>query len=427
MPKGTRMTHGEFVKKVTDQYNGEIEIIGKFTRTKDKITVRHSCGYVWDVIANSISNQSAGCPKCASNAKCSHADFLDKVRNKYGDDVVVLSFYESSSKKIKIRFSCGHENLVLASDVLSGHGCKYCKSRKSEDDYRSDLFKRWGNEYSLVGSYETSYAKTLHRHNVCGFVWDVRPNALLSGHTCRRCASNKLTHNEYVKRVFKIHGSEITVLEAYRSIYSKVVHKHSCGHEWRTTPKLILNGRSCPVCFGSIKKTKEQYNEEILTRFNGEYSLVGDYEGASVKSLHLHERCQNTWFIKPNSLLSGYGCPFCRESKGEKLVAKILKERNIQFERQSKIEGCKNKRKLPFDFIIKDNQTIKLVIEWDGRQHFEPVVSYGGEDGHLTAVYNDKIKNEFCANRNIPLLRIPYWTHKKEVEKMIEDALEAAL
>ncbi len=58
-----------------------------------------------------------------------------------------------------------------------------------------------------------------------------------------------------------------------------------------------------------------------------------------------------------------------------------------------KVEWCKNKTYLPYDFVLAED---KIIIELDGLQHFEQVSNWQSpEETHLNDVY--KIK---CANEN---------------------------
>ena len=49
-----------------------------------------------------------------------------------------------------------------------------------------------------------------------------------------------------------------------------------------------------------------------------------------------------------------------------------------------------------------------ICVEYDGKQHFEANDYFGGEDGFLYRQINDEIKNEYCKNNNIRLIRIKY-------------------
>ena len=72
-----------------------------------------------------------------------------------------------------------------------------------------------------------------------------------------------------------------------------------------------------------------------------------------------------------------------------------------------------------FDFYL---PKYNLCIEFDGKQHFKPNNFFGGISGFLETVRKDTIKNYFCEDNKIDLLRISY----KEFNK-IEDILSKKL
>jgi very-short-patch-repair endonuclease len=76
-----------------------------------------------------------------------------------------------------------------------------------------------------------------------------------------------------------------------------------------------------------------------------------------------------------------------------------------------KFNDCRNILPLPFDFYLKN---LNLLIEYDGRQHFEAVDLFGGEEGLKKRKINDNIKNEYCKKNRISLLRISYLDDIKE-------------
>ena len=57
------------------------------------------------------------------------------------------------------------------------------------------------------------------------------------------------------------------------------------------------------------------------------------------------------------------------------------------------------------DFYLPDCNT---VIEFDGAQHFVPS-DYFGVDAFNKTVEHDNIKNNYCSDNEIRLIRIPYW------------------
>lgn len=93
-------------------------------------------------------------------------------------------------------------------------------------------------------------------------------------------------------------------------------------------------------------------------------------------------------------------------SKGNEKIKKILQEANIPFEIEKKFSSCKDKKELPFDFYVNNS----YLIEYDGEQHFDKDSRFDYEYTHA----HDLIKNEWCKNNKILLIRIPY-THFKDL------------
>lgn len=107
-------------------------------------------------------------------------------------------------------------------------------------------------------------------------------------------------------------------------------------------------------------------------------------------------------------------CEFCKnkyfkeKSYGEEIIKMLLINNNIHYIREFKFQDCKDIQSLKFDFAIFDNdQNLLYLIEYDGSQHFKSSQRSNLEDKHK----KDLIKNEYCFEHNIPLIRIPY-SHK---------------
>jgi len=77
-------------------------------------------------------------------------------------------------------------------------------------------------------------------------------------------------------------------------------------------------------------------------------------------------------------------------------------------------------RKLSFDFYLSD---YNMCIEFDGEQHFKPVAYFGGDKRHEIQMKRDKIKNEYCKNNNINLIRIPY-TKIKNITQILDNVFQ---
>lgn len=81
----------------------------------------------------------------------------------------------------------------------------------------------------------------------------------------------------------------------------------------------------------------------------------------------------------------------------------------IKFKRQKTFPDCINTNKLRFDvYVYFGSSTLRFIIEFDGSQHFQPTKKFGGEARYKTRVESDNIKNKYCIDNNIPILRISY-------------------
>ena len=68
----------------------------------------------------------------------------------------------------------------------------------------------------------------------------------------------------------------------------------------------------------------------------------------------------------------------------------------------------KTNNQLKFDIYIED---INLIIECDGTQHYVKNSYFNNlalQAGYTPVYETDKIKEEYCNNHNIKLIRIPY-------------------
>ena len=114
----------------------------------------------------------------------------------------------------------------------------------------------------------------------------------------------------------------------------------------------------------------------------------------------------------------------CRhQSKWEMFINDYLISLNITFQPQKRFDDCRNKKQtdmLPFDFYLPD---YNICIEYDGEHHFCPMEMWGGYEKFIINQENDQIKNKYCQQNNITLLRLPYTYSKEDIEREILNIL----
>jgi hypothetical protein len=286
--------------------------------------------------------------------------------------------------------------------------------KKTTEQFKAEVFQLVGNEYIVMGEYKNSYTKIQMKHSFCGHVWKIKPDDFLHGHGCSKCyGTPKKTTEQFQQEVFQLVGDEYSVLGEYQSNKTKIQMKHNtCGHVWEITPGNFLHGKHCPKCYGNIKKTTEQFKAEVFQLVGDEYEVLGEYQNTKTKIQMKHNSCGHIWEITPDSFLQGHGCPKCAFSKMEKYVSEWLTKQEIPFQAQYQMPGSR----LRFDFMLLDR---KVAIECQGEQHYVPVC-FGGisqkraKENLITQKERDKQKRQFCKRKGIKLIELPYWYDLEE-------------
>ena len=278
----------------------------------------------------------------------------------------------------------------------------------------------------VVGTYVNNKTKIEFKCLVdgCGHKWIARPDNILSGYGCPECAKRKIsilrkkTHDEFIDEV-AIKNPSIKVLGEYIADDVKIefqCNNINCGHRWFATPdKIIHKITGCPECAKinrAKKKTKSHdiFIDEVYKK-NPNIEVISTYIGVKVKIDFKCRICGNIWMTTPDSILNcNTGCPMCMQSHGERLISNWLKYNEINFIPQYKFDGCRDLECLPFDFYLPD---YNICIEYDGEQHFQPV-NFGGISDEQAVINlqktqkHDDIKNNYCEQNKIILLRISY-------------------
>lgn len=318
--------------------------------------------------------------------------------------------------------------------------------RRTHEKFVEEVYRLTGNEYAILSPYITSKIKINIKHNICEYSYEVAPSDFLKGRRCPSCAGNKRKSTEEFKNeVYSLVNDEYLVISKYSNDKSEIVMQHvKCGNQYSAKPNSFLNGyHRCSKCIKSPIKSYTLVNNRTSPPF--EKSLGFTFpdlveEWSKKNSLNSYQvysqsckkawweckKCEHEWETRISTRTSKQqksGCPVCSESKGEKQISNFLSLNKIRYEREYTFEDLKgtNDGLLRFDFAIFDElNNIKMVIEYDGVFHFKKVYS---DDDHETIVTHDQIKNNYCKQSHLRLLRIPYWDFNK-IEEILNKELQ---
>lgn len=80
----------------------------------------------------------------------------------------------------------------------------------------------------------------------------------------------------------------------------------------------------------------------------------------------------------------------------------------------------KDIKTLPFDFYL---PKYNCCIEYDGQQHFKPNGFSSGYEYFVKTVEHDRMKDQYCKDNNILLIRIRY-DENAEIENILSNILK---
>ena len=340
--------------------------------------------------------------------KLTKEEFIDKAIQKHGDKYD-YSLVEYKNNRIKIKIICPVHGIFeqVPSSHLNGNACKLCyliSKNLNTDEFIIKAIKKHGDryDYSLV-DYKNSNDKI---KIIClnHGIFEQAPKSHLEGQNCPKC--NIITNEKFIKNAEGVHGNKYDYsLVNYKNNYTKIKIICSIHGIFEQTPANHMSCKNdCPKCASILSNTEDFTTKANIVHENKyDYSLV-DYKNNRTKVKII---CLKHGIFEqlPSSHLNKQGCPICNESKGENVIRKYLKDNGIKYKKQKTFDGCNYKYPLRFDFyLIKHN----ICIEYDGMQHFRPVNYFGGIDTFNYILIKDEIKNQYCKNNNIKLIRIRY-------------------
>lgn len=302
-------------------------------------------------------------------------------------------------------------------------------SRKTNEEFVVEVYNLVGEEYTFLDEYINSRTKIRVRHNTCGRVYYKDPKYFLKGQRCKACVSKDVGKKQrkrpedFVNEVHTLFGKEFEVISKYVNTSNKIEVKHKCGNTYSVRPDALLRGSGCPKCVHNMysktyMKTTEEYSKEVVNTTSGEYELSSEYRGVKDRVKIKHTECGTTYDTTPHQFNRGRRCPKCNMSKGEVAVKQALEELNVVYEPQ---KTFKELGTLSYDFYLPD---YKLLVEYQGVQHYKPIELFGGDNQFQVQKRNDKRKKDFAEEGSYTLLEIPYTvSNYEDILKCVKEKL----
>lgn len=350
------------------------------------------------------------------------------------------SVYKKSQEKVRIKCPIHGIFLQKPNGHLNGRGCPKCANsnrvkrldqkefifrckriHENKYDYSSSVYKNWNSKIEIKCPIHGIFKQRAGDH--------------INGEGCRKCANGKMSLlskiplKEFIIRCKRIHKNKYdyshTIYINNRTKIKILCRKHG---EFFINPDNHLRGYGCKKCNREnqrlfylkeiIKKSKKRHDNfykypPILNIYNKKIKIECPIHGVFKQEPYYHYK--------------GGGCPYCyckEEYKTGLIIEKIFKGWKI--EKRKRIFSKEHERNRYFDFYLSKNK-IKVIIEYDGKQHYEPVrfsKKMSVEEAQkkfIKQTNTDELDSVFCKNNEIYLFRVSYLDNKqKTIEKILE-------
>lgn len=356
-------------------------------------------------------------------AKGNITNFIAKFKERFPESELSFdeSVYKDSHSKMNVNCPIHGIFAMRPYDLLRGNGCPRCSRT-----YRYDT-KEFIRKANRVHNGYFSYDKCVYNGSnnkvivTCPIHGDfeVKANNHLNGCNCAKCSSEHITHainkpsrigtstkklsnDDFIKKIIDIHGDKYLLDKVvYKNSRTKVTVTCKNHGDFYITPNHLLDGGGCPSCSNNKKKNKEDIIRDIKNIHGDKYNIDEIVYNGIHKNVTLTcTRCGNIFTNSPMNII--------RHKEGCPFCrpkSKMEEEIN-DILLQKNIDFVREKK---FDWLRNKRRLsldfylplYNIAIECQGEQHFNEN-SFFSKDSNL--LENDYIKRKLCDKHGIQII-----------------------
>jgi len=335
------------------------------------------CGICREIFSLSfkevLNKKVLSCSKCGHKRGGEKTSFtLEYVKDfitKNSDCILLSSEYKGNEEPIELLCGCKQNTFITTFSKFRHRNKRQCNKCSNTEKWNIDTAKKWVEENSNAKLLSDTF---INNHRKLKFL-------------CGECNEN----------VFETSLSHF--------IHSGTRQCFKCGHK--------KGGEKLSTPFEKVKEYIKKHGCELISK-----TYVNSNNLLEIRCGLCNEIFETTYDIFKGKKIKI--CPSCnrRVSAGENIFKKLLKENKINFKTQHSYKDCRYKNLLKFDFLLTD---LNILVEIDGEQHRRSIEYFGGIKAFKLNQVKDEIKNTYCAENNIPLIRIPYYDANEKIEIFI--------
>lgn len=303
----------------------------------------------------------------------------------------------------------------------------------TNEEFLKRFTDKYEDNYIIIGEYVNSSTPIEIIHRACGGVNYPRPNDLFNNqYYCNVCRKNRInsinSNQKFNNKIKTISNGRIFLVGNYKGYKEYVTihcNKHNIDYRTKAVNVTRKDRITCPKCVSENKhnsqvKSEEMFKQQLHDFHNGTIVSLESYVNTHTKIKFKCTICNNVFKSEPNSVIRLSGCPYCNQYKGELEISKYLDTLGIAYESQKKFSDLKDTRNLSYDFFVTE---YKLLIEYNGEQHYKPINFFGGKPAYEKQVKHDETKKKYAKENNYKLLTIRYTTNIDSIHSQIDSII----
>lgn len=246
----------------------------------------------------------------------------------------------------------------------------------------------------------------------------------LFGRGCPKCKTDKIRNlfrsnkESFIQKAKSVHGDRYNYSQVeYITNWKKVTIICPDHGNFEQSPNAHLSQKQgCPSCGGTKKLISEEFIKCASETHNNSYDYSKVIYKGNKKKVIVTCLKHGDFFVTPNNhIAKKSGCPICKASKGELLLANVLNKLGIKFISQFIIPN--QSYNFRYDFYLPD---LNLLIEYHGIQHFKPVDFFGGKEALLDRQKKDIFKRSLALDLGFKFLELNY----KQLKRLGKEEFE---
>lgn len=287
----------------------------------------------------------------------------------------------------------------------------------TKEQYLQNLQKRFPDDnMTVLEPFTAAKDPVKIKCNQCGQIYHYNHGTAL--YNKRRKHFCPLCNSKSVKDMIEACKRENITITRYGTNVTDQwsLHCNKCNTDFSRAPS-TWQQYTCPNCGHNHRVIPKTIRQEQLDEYFGKNEFEILDEIPTNDKITVRHKCGFIRKTQFSALMRSNGCPRCNGtlSNGERIISLYLESHNIQYVPQAKMGDTKQS----FDFLING----KLAIEFNGKQHYEPIEIFGGEERFKQQQLYDQNKWQYCLDHNIELIIIPF-NKISEINTILDDVFK---